>query len=166
MKIIFLDIDGVLNSFDNQDSLQEDFFARNGGDFIKKDTTINDGIFQDKHGIMFDQRCVRWLNTIVNETGAKIVLSSDWRHRGLDKIQQLWKDRNLPSEVIGITPHLAKGRSEEIAEFLYETDIKIGNIVILDDLKLLFTDNVFIHVDGEFGITGTIAQKAIEILNS
>ncbi len=57
MKIIFLDIDGVLNHMY----------------WLKK----MKGVEGDKK--FFDPDCVRRLNTITDKTGAKIVLSSSWR---------------------------------------------------------------------------------------
>lgn len=41
---------------------------------------------------------------IIEKTGADIVISSSWKCMGLTELQKMWKDRNLPSKVIDITP--------------------------------------------------------------
>ena len=55
MKIIFLDVDGVLNS--------QDLLERCGEDKL----------------VPIDEENIRCLKEIVDETGAEIVLSSSWR---------------------------------------------------------------------------------------
>ena len=58
MKVIFLDIDGVLAT-----------------------TSCYGKGKNNKWGAyMFDQKAVVYLNFILSETGAEIILSSDWRH--------------------------------------------------------------------------------------
>lgn len=79
MKIIFLDIDGVLN-------------------------VIGQG--HDEYGQIFHQHFMDNLKRIVDETGAKIVVSSSWRLSGLKVMQELWKHRGLAGEVIDVTPSL------------------------------------------------------------
>lgn len=77
MKVIFLDIDGVLNVH-----LPE----------------------RDQYGSLFHVQFECNLKHIIDETNAKIVISSSWRHSGLSVMQEMWKYRNLPGEVIGVTP--------------------------------------------------------------
>lgn len=79
IKIIFLDLDGVLN-------------------------VISQGF--DKHGSVFHQHFMDNLKMIIDETGAKIVISSSWRKNGLIAMQNMWKDRGLAGEVIDVTPTL------------------------------------------------------------
>ena len=76
MKIIFLDIDGVLN-------------------------VISQG--HDEYGAIFHQHFIDNLKTIIDETEAKIVISSSWRKSGLVEMINLWKHRNLPGEIIDTT---------------------------------------------------------------
>ena len=63
-KVLFLDIDGVLNS--------DSFF---NSDYYKK-------LRQSKgeHGCMHDPRKIALLSEIVKKTHCKIVMSSSWRH--------------------------------------------------------------------------------------
>lgn len=76
-KIIFLDIDGVLN-------------------------VIPQG--HDKYGAIFHKHFEDNLRWIIEETGADIVISSTWRMSGLNIMQEMWRVRNLPGKVVGITP--------------------------------------------------------------
>jgi hypothetical protein len=78
MKIIFLDIDGVLNNVYCES--------------------------RDKFGCTFHSNFVDNLRSIIDKTGAKIVISSSWRTDGLDIMKDLWKYRDLPGEVIDVTP--------------------------------------------------------------
>lgn len=61
MKVVFLDIDGVLNT--------EETFERNYQDYLKT------GIKNE----LIDEIRVSYLKEIIDETGAVIVLSSSWR---------------------------------------------------------------------------------------
>jgi hypothetical protein len=79
MKIIFLDIDGVLN-------------------------VISQG--HDEYGSIFHSHFENNLKRIVDETGAKIVISSSWRKSGLSVMQEMWEHRRLAGEVIDVTPSL------------------------------------------------------------
>lgn len=102
VKIIFLDVDGVLN--------HEEYYKR--------------GAAQDVFGQNYCPDTIANLNRIVNECGGpdkvKIVMSSSHRHGsatvldtggqlkeiiGLEYVQGLWKYRELPSDVIDITPY-------------------------------------------------------------
>ena len=77
MKVLFLDIDGVLNS--------ENWFAYRI--YCVKNNMVNILMnFVDtddrniKHKLtMLDDRAIANLNRIIEETGCKVVLSSSWR---------------------------------------------------------------------------------------
>lgn len=86
MKIIFLDIDGVLNC----------------------ETGFENGFcqFNDDYGQDFYPPSADLINQLIEETGAKVVISSTWRHSGEKTMKQMWKDRKMAGEVIGITPSL------------------------------------------------------------
>ncbi|MBQ1668773.1 MAG: hypothetical protein II063_12445 [Prevotella sp.] len=85
-KIIFLDIDGVLNT--------QLWYTQ-----MDRNTTI------DKYGYAFDPNAVANLKRIVEETGADIVISSSWKCMGLTQMEDMWNDRNLPGRIVGITPN-------------------------------------------------------------
>lgn len=161
MKVIFLDIDGVLN-------------------VIPKDF--------DKYGGIFHDHFVDNLRKIINTTGAKIVISSTWRISGLEDMKNMWKDRSLPGEVIDITPNevdVVKAgvcdyydmvkRGDEIK--LWLDNNKVDNYVIIDDDNdmLVEQDNNFVKtsnnmthddkIDMGYGLTNKCTEKVIKILN-
>lgn len=150
MKVIFLDIDGVLNVM--------------LGDF-------------DKYGQMFHQNFVDNLKHIVdNVQDVKIVISSTWRVSGIDVMKQMWIDRNLPGEIIGVTPYLTTKscRGDEIQIFL--SCNHVDRYVIIDDDTDMLKDQMpyFVktsdnydhcdHIEG-YGLTKECAEQCIQILN-
>lgn len=163
MKVLFLDIDGVLNSHDNLVSLS-----------ITKEI---DGY--DEFGQLFDDRCVRFLDWIVKQTKCKIVISSSWRYVGLQKMKDLWKKRNLPGEIIDITPIVKKtfdeenqrygyfdSRGEEIQKWLDNHKHQIISYCIVDDDSNMIVDQSFVKVDGNFGLTYKTSSLIVDLLNN
>jgi hypothetical protein len=159
MKIIFLDIDGVLNC--------EKAYMH--GECQYQDWTWEDGR-KDQY-----QRFCSWskslLNKLIEETGAKIVISSTWRHSGIDFMRKVWEYEEMSGEIIGITPSLRSDvmsipRGMEIDYYLEKDlkfrhinwDIKTQNsymeesgvdnyIIIDDDADMLYEQrNNFVHV--------------------
>ena len=164
IKVIFLDIDGVLNVY---------------------------GTEHDEFGQIFHDHFVENLRTIINETSAKIVISSTWRFAGLQRMKDLWKFRNLPGEVIDITIDchdlIKEGRfknyddverGHEIQDWVDDNNHRIEQYVILDDdndflpsqrLNFVRTANNINHpdaIDIGYGLTKICAEKAIRILKN
>jgi hypothetical protein len=160
MKAIFLDIDGVLNVMHRE---------------------------RDEFGAIFHQNFVDNLRKVINETGAKIIISSSWRHGGLQRMIDMWVFRELPGEVIGITPDLwneIEGedfyeklqRGHEIQSVL-DRKPEITSYVIFDDDddmlpsqkgNFVMCSNNINHpdcIDIGYGLTKECANKAIRILN-
>ena len=92
-KIIFLDFDGVLNTEHNQNMHM-----------------YHGKPWKDKHGAFFDPDAVAELKRIVEETGADIVIESSWKYLGLEAMQQMWSDRDMPGNVIDVTPSSASDK--------------------------------------------------------
>ena len=163
MKVIFLDIDGVLN-------------------------VIGQGY--DEFGQIFHPHLEKNLDTIIKETNAKIVISSTWRINGLETMKRMWKYRNIAGEVIDITPTevdvVNRGTCEffdqvdrgyEIQQWIDDNKDKIESYCIIDDDNDMLpsqqdnfvrTANNIKHsdcVDIGYGLTKECAKKAIEILN-
>jgi hypothetical protein len=107
-RIILLDIDGVLNvNFPSH----------------------------DEYGRCFHPNFVDNLKYIIDETGAKIVISSTWRFSGLVIMKEMWEKRNLPGEIIDITPHIdICKRGEEIEYWLKNNEV--DSFVIVDDERI------------------------------
>ena len=170
MKVIFLDIDGVLNSVDYMNVLH---MLKHGVGDKSVETS-------DHHGQLFDPRCVKFLDYIVQMTGAKIVITSTWRRAGLKAMQDLWDERDLPGEVIAVTcssyevdgeiidrnPYQGRQgvcRGHEIQQWL--NDNKLESYVILDDDSDMLPDQHFVKCNGRYGIDFHVAKAAINYLN-
>ena len=81
-RILFLDIDGVLNG--------KDWAVENIG-------RGNEGWSP----YVFDPRTVRQLNRILEITGAEIVISSSWRHAWtLEQLQKHFKKQRVVGKII------------------------------------------------------------------
>ena len=151
MKIIFLDIDGVLN--------YETCWGR-----PENENT------QD----VWDEDCVSELNRIVEETGAKIVVSSTWRLYDDAYAIIIEKMGIKEGSIIGKTkdylPIIKAGgtcRGDEIQDWLDTTNDVIENFVILDDDDDM-GELVPYLIQTDFrdkGLTKEIADKAILFLN-
>ena len=176
MKVLFLDIDGVLNS--------ENWFAYRI--YCVKNNMVNILMnFVDtddrniKHKLtMLDDRAIANLNRIIEETGCKVVLSSSWRSSIESEnifTQNLLKLKGFKYEFYDVTPRLwfndfSIRRGEEIQLWMDKESEKneIESYVILDDDDsdmLPEQMNNFIHVDGQVGLTDRDVFAAIEILN-
>ena len=175
MKVLFLDIDGVLNS--------ENWFAYRI--YCVKNNMVNILMnFVDtddrniKHKLtMLDDRAIANLNRIIEETGCKVVLSSSWRSSIESEnifTQNLLKLKGFKYEFYDVTPRLwfsdfSIRRGEEIKFWLDKESEKheIESFVILDDDSDMLPEqmNNFIHVDGQVGLTDRDVLTAIKILN-
>jgi hypothetical protein len=155
MKVIFLDIDGVLNVIPQE---------------------------HDKWGAHFHKHFVDNLKRIIDVTGAKIVITSTWRMgNGLPGMIEMWKERELPGEVVGVTPNFmwktgsTLQRGKEIDAYLEENP-EITNYVIIDDdsdmephqlENFVMTSGNVDHsdcVDIGYGLTKECSEWAIKIL--
>ena len=138
MKVIFLDIDGVMNS------------VADGFSFtIETDLHFN------------------ILKSIVDQTGAKIVLSSTWRLCDRDYQLVDKRLREFGMSLMGRTPSLSgKKRGDEIRAWLHEhTEVK--NFVILDDEGDMreFKYTNLVRTDPMIGLRSPWAREAVRILN-
>jgi len=159
MKIIFLDIDGVLNCEN----------AYKNGECQYQGWTWEDG--RKDHYQRFCVRSKDLLNKLIDETGAKIIISSTWRMSGIEFMRKVWEFEEMHGEIIGITPSLRTNginipRGMEIKYYL-ENDLKFQHInwseeeqqkcidtsgvenyiIIDDDSDMLYGQrNHFVHV--------------------
>lgn len=140
-KVIFLDVDGVLNSWDTK--------TRNPLGYI---------------GV--DQIYCQRLRDIVAATGAKVVLSSAWRHTP-SALPYLWDACGPTVECIGETQYFpSRQRGDEIASWLTEHPC-VDRFVILDDREdMSSVQDHLVHTDESVGLTEENKKQAIEKLNS
>ena len=162
-KLLFLDIDGVLNT--------KLWYGK-----MNKETP------KDRWGYAFDPVSVANLKRIVNETGADIVISSSWKCVGLTELRKMWKARRLPGKIIDVTPDRYKDdelrylddteidniRGYEIREWLSRNGKQVSHYAIIDDLYEMLPEQQdhLVMTDSETGITDEDADRAIEILNN
>ena len=161
MKVIFLDVDGVLNS---EDDLLI-YRAKNNITGCILYTEVED-------------RPLKLLKEIIDKTNAKIVVSSSWRtdcdrsgkksifgNELYTKLVNRLADYDI--EVYDITPSLKSDtqRGDEIREWLLENPI--DDFIILDDdsdmCEFLNTDR-FIKTTYKHGLTEDIKELAIKKL--
>ena len=164
MKVVFLDVDGVLND-----------------DYTNE--LIPNSIF-----IGIDNKYVKNLKKIIDATDAQIVLSSTWR------IHQVKNNQNLNESVdclkylkkkldkyglhyVSTTPHINHyKRGTEIKQWIEQNnDITIDGWVILDDQFFFDFDEEMIkhlvqteHMKNfgySYGLNDDDVKKAIQILN-
>jgi hypothetical protein len=156
MKIIFLDIDGVMC------------------------TSQCYGVGKDNKwdSYMFDHKCVAVLNFILQETGAEIIMSSDWRHTyTLQEMREIFCHNNVIRGPIGYTSrsntytadNLAGGRADEIQHWIkthaWKDDTRW---VAVDDLNMdekLFPNFVLCPREQEGIKRLGVKEKILETLN-
>lgn len=145
MKIIFLDIDGVLAT--------------------EESSTMP---WHEEFTYPFDATCVSILNRILEETSAEIVLTSDWRitFNDLDLLDRLFKHNGIIKSPIDVTADFWS-RSKEILSYIELHSSKITSFLILDDMDLKIHPLCFIRCNINDGLNEEgIEEKAIAILNS
>jgi hypothetical protein len=178
-KILFLDIDGVLNSYlfmlsSIKYRLNKHFPIWKVFQFLNimwlYHIILNNETLDKFYLNQIDEKAVLLLNDVINETGCKVVLSSSWRKNegGFKKVEELLKIKGFIGEIIDATPTLGGKRGNEIEEWLTKHD-NIENYVIVDD-ESDFTDNQilnhFVWTDRYCGFTTTSAYKCIYKLNN
>jgi hypothetical protein len=159
MKILFLDIDGVLNSC--QDSV---FFRRSGGDYGKKFSPL---------------ACSNVQFLLDSEPLLRIVISSSWciPHK-LEELKSILTTNGIDVEkVIGITPidgyELLESQSRGsqikgwLTSQLLKTDFVVTDYVILDDDSDMLTEQepYFVKTSIMNGFIFSEALQAARILN-
>lgn len=141
MKVVFLDIDGVLNDAVSMGSSMDDTPTKEHLDCLK---------------------------AILDATGAKVVLSSTWRL--FPSLKNIVKNclRNIGSDIYDITKELPKGRGAEIKEWLSRHE-EVCQFVILDDdiddIAQYFQENI-VKTTFYRGLLPEHVKFAINILNA
>lgn len=175
MRVIFLDIDGVLNHFGTR--LIDDFDAPWRGP--DPDRLLR---------VPVAPECADRLNRLIGETGARIVISSSWRRFAR------WQDlgpalarHGVVGEVIGETPDLINDapwleawRAREGRPFAYDRlergweiahwlglHPEVTSFVILDDCSDMadLLDRLVL-VDPAIGLDDACVDRAIRILGT
>lgn len=167
-RYLFLDFDGVLNTEHYQNLLYHEGKA-----------------LQDEYGAYFDPESVEQLKRIIDATHADIVVESSWKYLGLEAMQEMWDKRQMPGNIIDITPSsisdnwlltanideidpaMGHCKGTEIASWLADHATKEALYVIIDDEYVILDSQVpsFILTNPYDGITKELADRAISILS-
>lgn len=165
MKVLFLDIDGVLNSHQ---------WVMNGGGYgyAMRDRPPS------KETLKWDPAAVRNLRNVIEATGAQIVVSSSWRGFGRNA-RQAWQEMfacyDWPdAPVIDETPDLNRLengiyvfriRGDEVAAWL-ACHPEVQRYVCLDDDSDFRPEQPLVKTDIRFGLTMVEASQCRKLLDS
>lgn len=137
MKVLFLDIDGVLNN---------------------RETFKTKSLYQ-----ALEPDLIQRINTVVSATKCHIVISSSWRiAHSLDDLKQLLTSSGLLDVVIGVTPRLDK-REQEICQWLLDNPEVKQYAIVDDDVEDL--QNVIDYVVQTSIDTGILDQQVKQLIN-
>lgn len=183
MKVLFLDVDGVLNS--------DAYFQVHPRSSRPSDMAQQ-----------LDPMACALLNDVLAATSAKIVLSSDWRFKidSVEHMERLLRSRGaLCAEIVGQTPDLVRrcrdeglgfrlrwlseqvsagrelsdikawpwaGRGDEIVAWLKDAD-RVAKYAVVDDEDAGMREAVarLVHTDPSVGLTQDNADALVSLLN-
>lgn len=151
MKVLFLDIDGVLNSYGSRN--------RAGSDFATHKAWLESAVSE--------------LKRIQAETHCFIVISSDWRlQENILRLREGWIHFSLPgwlstTPVLGLNNIYNFNRGKEIKAWLTEAGTQVETFAILDDNPWMLPEQEgnFVRTEDWTGLTKHDADKVISILN-
>lgn len=139
-RIIFLDVDGVLNS---AAFLEAQTKKQTEGAKLESLPEVCAGI---SWSAMLDPTCVHRLDRLVRETDAKVVISSSWRHAmHYTALAALLRGHGFTGNVIDQTAELDQGRPVEIALWVSEHRAEIDGWVAIDDMNLAALNPNFVQ---------------------
>jgi hypothetical protein len=151
MKVIFLDNDGVIclaNNWGGRSKKIQKYYKANP-EWNKMYSTAPVDIRFDN----FDKKAIKVLNSILEETGAEIVVSSDWKkHANLEELGDYYESQGIIKRPIAFTPSFIgcdkpegfewvrslqyeQERSLEIAQYVKDHP-EITHWVAVDDLNM------------------------------
>lgn len=177
MRVILLDIDGVLNSEQYARKMEARHYQLGHTEPAspKRETTC-DCFLLFKH---VDREAVARLNRIIAGTSAKIVISSTWRKKfDLSELRTIFADHGLVGEIIDATPNAYKDpelqgvfahvtrifRGHEI-DFWLQKHPEVDRFVILDDdSDMAMHKNRLVQTDCAEGLLDEHVDLAIRML--
>lgn len=159
MKVIFLDIDGVLN---------HDQW------YVSK--RYQDMQWDEDNELDVDPSCASRIVEICAQTASKVVISSSWRTSWYGTQFRLEKGGIPRDLILDKTPEFCwitignfdRSRSAEIQTWLDEHKNDVESYVIIDDQEVAKDDqlNHYVHVNPHIGFTEENKELAIKILNN
>jgi hypothetical protein len=123
MKTIFLDNDGVIclsNNWGGRSKKWAKYRSKNPETSRYIDDAPVEIRFDD-----FDKKSIKVLNEILEETGAEIVVSSDWRcHATLEELGEYFLSQGILKKPIGVTKLLGQCNQPENYPWLRKWDVE------------------------------------------
>jgi hypothetical protein len=178
-RIVFLDIDGVLQPDNNRErfrhmspesveKLNKKLYELHGSDYSIYNKYDVAAVYYD-----WDKKAVQLLKNLLDMTGAKIVLSSSWRKKTINRMSDFFAIHDLKKYYIDNTklnlsrrqqeayPENSDDRTMEILEYVKRYP-HIQQYVVIDDMRLRGLGEHFVETDYVF--TKDHAEKAYSIL--
>lgn len=151
MNIIFLDVDGVLNSVNKLIEVYRKTHRPHSG-----------------YNYPFDEKCLKNLQLLVRDTNSKLVIRSTWRKdiEGRTKLMNVLKEYDLDKEVIGYTPVLNTNREEEIKQYLSMLDYQVNFIILDDKIDMGSLLPYLVNTNPQVGLTYSDVEDGVLKLNN
>lgn len=158
-KILFLDHDGVICLSNNWGSRYKKQNKWGGRKLSMTPSEIPVEYRFDN----FDKKAIKVLNSILEETNAEIVVSSDWRfHATLEEMGEYYEQQGIIKKPISFTKNLSNStspdkleefRANEITNWLSENP-EVTHWVAVDDLDMrkFFENSVFGMAERDWGL--------------
>jgi len=173
MKVIFLDNDGVICLSSNWGGRSKKWakYRSANPETVKVMNVAPVDVRFDN----FDQKAIKILNEILEETGAEIVVSSDWRfHANLEELGEYYTSQGISKKPIGVTKKLGEcdvpenfiwsrqwdleqTRSLEILQYLRDHP-EVTEWVAVDDLNMGIpqNDETWGEMEMDWGLTNFV----------
>jgi hypothetical protein len=150
MRVLFLDIDGVLNSR-----------------LLVESVAWEPPLGTERDLDIIDAYAISLLDHVVHETGAQVVVTSSWRATyGLEALRSLLARRGFSGTVLDMTPQLVgRLRSSEIERWLADHEVESFAIVDDDEEAGSRWRSRFVHTTYETGLTREHALRLIALLS-
>jgi len=171
-RIMFLDIDGVLNCDLFYQGKQFADTIRQAKTKLKKAVKSKEITSDEYYDHQICRERIRMLNEICSTLDIKVVVSSSWRlGRSFETLQNIFTSMGATFEIIGVTPFF-RGieRGAEISKWLND-NIKLETygvhsydfydyVILDDDNDMLLTQAPhFFHIDKYNGLTPTVVNN-------
>ena len=189
-RIAFLDIDGVLQPFTNLKRFDCNLQA------VKKEVAkkLNDNSYLDDDGyniaavyLDWHQEAISNLKKLLDESKAKIVITSNWRYLGFDYLKRLFKIHGLDKYLLEMTMDYQQFDEKIVAKYKeiekygifirnrvleineYINSHEVSQFVIIDDIDLsnFFPDHfvrTFVDQKDDFYFSQSNYFEALKIL--
>ena len=160
MRVVFLDIDGVLNN--------DPWIAGQDRD------RWYEGIQPDKGHLQMCRENVAFLGEILALTGAKVVVSSAWRlHHTKEQIGAALRVHGVDADIVGATPSITARpgfygaspvqRGEEVIDWLADHPEVKGYVVLDDRTDFDGIEDHLVNTSSFTGLTCDDIDRAVEI---